>query len=97
MLAGGDGVDILNGGVGDDTLTGGAGADRYMFDARGWGVDTITDFQHGVDDLDLRGLGLSWSKLKISHSGATTTIAVPDFGSIVLKNDTGFNSSDILF
>lgn len=54
-LSGLAGDDILSGGGGADRLTGGAGADQFWFDAPlGSGnVDTITDFQAGVDRICL--------------------------------------------
>ena len=52
VLNGGAGDDILIGGVGDDALTGGAGADRFVF-GQSHGRDTITDFQPGLDTIDL--------------------------------------------
>lgn len=49
-LAGGAGADRVRGGPGSDTLRGGAGADAFIF-AAGDGVDTIQDFQPGVDKM----------------------------------------------
>jgi Ca2+-binding RTX toxin-like protein len=46
-LFGNSGDDVLDGGGGADTLSGGMGADRFVFDAIGDGVDTITDFEDG--------------------------------------------------
>ena len=62
-LSGGTGNDTIRAGAGADTVTGGAGADVFVFaDAAsiGMGVsrDTITDFEAGVDRIDLRGMGL---------------------------------------
>ena len=51
-IAGRGGDDRLAGGRGDDTLTGGAGADIFAI-APGGGADRITDFEKGVDRLDL--------------------------------------------
>lgn len=51
-LFGDEGEDYLYGAKGADTLTGGAGADRFIFSAPVDGViniDTITDFEIGVD------------------------------------------------
>jgi len=60
VLDGGNGNDTLIGGFGADQLTGGAGADRFVFqtttDFGGNGWDTIRDFQHGVDKIDLSAL-----------------------------------------
>ena len=68
-LFGGDGDDILRGGFGndrlfgggdDDTLTGGSGADRFIFTEEDrWDRDTITDFERGIDTLDLSRLGVT--------------------------------------
>ncbi|HEY8617510.1 family 16 glycosylhydrolase [Phenylobacterium sp.] len=56
VLAGGAGSDTLTAGQGPDRLTGGAGADYFDFDALPWNAGRVTDFQAGVDKLDLRGL-----------------------------------------
>lgn len=55
-LAGAAGEDTLIAGTGADRLSGGAGADVFVFAADGQG-DTVTDFQHGQDRLDLSGWG----------------------------------------
>ena len=58
-LLGGLGNDVLTGGAGRDVLTGNGGADRFDFNAVAeTGVtvttrDTITDFVHAVDKIDL--------------------------------------------
>ncbi|WP_408591271.1 calcium-binding protein [Novosphingobium sp.] len=54
-LNGGVGDDVLVGGAGADTLNGGAGADSFRFaapDAAGV-FDTIADFLHGTDHIEL--------------------------------------------
>ncbi|MEM6437712.1 MAG: hypothetical protein AAF773_28225, partial [Cyanobacteria bacterium P01_D01_bin.115] len=55
LLMGTDGDDLLDGLAGDDTYTGGAGADQFVL-GLGQGVDTITDFEVGVDQIKLGGL-----------------------------------------
>jgi cysteinyl-tRNA synthetase, unknown class len=56
-LSGDAGDDRLCGDRGDDVLTGGAGKDIFVyenFDPRTLGSDTITDFEVGVDKIELR-------------------------------------------
>lgn len=60
-LFGGAGADRLVGGTGNDVMTGGGGADRFVFNAVSdspWtsAGDTITDFQKGLDKIDLSGI-----------------------------------------
>ena len=52
-LYGQGGADYIDGQGGSDYLSGGAGADQFRFStALGAGnIDTIADFQHGVDDI----------------------------------------------
>ena len=56
ILDGGDGNDVLHGGAGNDLLIGGAGADRFAFSGSN-GTDTIADFQHGLDAIEISGYG----------------------------------------
>jgi Ca2+-binding RTX toxin-like protein len=55
VLKGGAGDDRLHGGAGHDTLTGGSGRDTFVFEKRG-GHDTVTDFRHGHDRIDVSKL-----------------------------------------
>jgi Ca2+-binding RTX toxin-like protein len=53
--------DILTGGLGKDMLSGGIGADTFDFNSKleskkGALRDVITDFDKGVDDIDLAGI-----------------------------------------
>lgn len=54
-LVGGAGNDLLIGGAGADTLIGGTGSDTFRFDAvpSATNRDTVTDFLHGVDLIEL--------------------------------------------
>ena len=83
ILTGGAGTDWLIGGAGDDTviggggndlLTGGAGADTFRFGSRadsyidtGVADDVISDFQTGIDRIDLIALNLT--SVAITASG----------------------------
>jgi Ca2+-binding RTX toxin-like protein len=57
-LDGGADADLLIGGLGNDIMSGGAGADTFIFQYASElnGLDTILDFQKGVDKIDLRGI-----------------------------------------
>lgn len=76
VLSGGRGVDRLDGRSGDDTLEGGAqddnlrgglGADVFVL-KDGDGFDRITDWQDGIDRLDLSDFGLAWSSVQAAAS-----------------------------
>lgn len=61
IIEGGNGNDVLIGGGGRDILWGGAGSDVFRYtsaqDSSGaTGIDTIADFQRGVDKVDLSGV-----------------------------------------
>ena len=68
-LSGGDGKDVLSGGQGNDWLTGGADADIFSF-AKSGGADTITDFQKGVDKLQMLD-GLTWKSASLVDADLT--------------------------
>ena len=60
-LVGTDGTDILNGFGGDGTLDGlgGTGVDTFIVSVRGSHTTTITDFEDGLEVIDLSGIGIS--------------------------------------
>ena len=54
------GVDQINGGDGNDFLNGGANADTFwFFDTDETGVDRITDFEDGLDQINLSDWGFA--------------------------------------
>ncbi|MBO3715556.1 MAG: hypothetical protein J5X23_11380, partial [Candidatus Accumulibacter sp.] len=67
VMLGGYGADILDGRAGNDRISGGSGGDTFLF-GKAWGRDVVTDFQDGVDRLDLRDAGVT--KLKDLHIAA---------------------------
>lgn len=73
-LFGGGDADRMIGNAGSDTMGGGAGADVFVFatvtdSAHSANRDTITDFQSGVDQIDLSGI-MSGLAFVASYSGA---------------------------
>lgn len=101
-ITAGSGVDTLQGGEGKDTLTGGANNDIFVYTARSHSVgankDTITDFVHAADLIDLSGLGFtgiqagagSGTILGYTTAGGITTIqsATADFAIALTGNIT---------
>ncbi|WP_309089610.1 type I secretion C-terminal target domain-containing protein [Phenylobacterium sp.] len=55
-LNGGAGADTLISSRGQDVLTGAGGADHFVFPAENWAPARITDFEDGVDKIDIRGM-----------------------------------------
>jgi Ca2+-binding RTX toxin-like protein len=86
LLYGGNGSDTLTGGLGNDTLTGGNGKDIFVF-ANGEGIDTITDFKLGTDQIGLTE-GLTFGDLSFSGNEILT-------GSEVLAVLTGVNTNTL--
>ncbi|MEG4201764.1 DUF4347 domain-containing protein [Microcoleus sp. Pol12A5] len=78
ILYGGDGDDLLNGGAGSDQLYGNAGIDTFVL-ASGMGMDSIYNFQDGVDIIRLDG-GLTFGALQIAQSGTSTLIKIASTG-----------------
>jgi len=91
-LNGGAGNDILKGGEAADRLRTGAGKDIISFDERGFGSDTVLDFNLATDRIDLRVLNvadLATLTPYMSQQGADVVIATRFSGSleaILLQN-----------
>ncbi|KID12292.1 hypothetical protein P279_29350, partial [Rhodobacteraceae bacterium PD-2] len=85
-LGGDNGDNILTGRGGDDILAGRGGADTFVF-GNGFGNDTITDFQDGMDMLDFS-----------THTtvNAATDLTITTVGSDALVSDGAGNSITLL-
>lgn len=84
LLQGGIGDDVLNGGYGWDVLSGGFGADTFAFNGRERAHDIVSDFQDGLDRLDLSAWG-------VTSLGQLTITANRD-GSVTLSYEDGQNN-----
>ena len=86
VLVGGNGDDWLAGGAGDDTLTGGAGADVFAFEPR-HGADTITDFMHGEDLIDLMEIAgvARFGDVRLRAVGGATVMDLTRYGGGVIR------------
>ncbi|QNT71065.1 calcium-binding protein [Defluviicoccus vanus] len=93
------------GGTGDDSLSGSDGSDRFVFSGNN-GQDTIFDFEHGVDTIEIHGYGVainSFADLNITQHGSDVWIDlgadVAGAGVIVLAGVSlaGLDASDFLF
>jgi Ca2+-binding RTX toxin-like protein len=80
-INGGKGEDTVNGGQGNDSLTGGSDADTFWFDhLNGWGKDTITDFEDGLDMISFEqspelGPAISFDDLTIVQVGNHSVVS----------------------
>ena len=70
--------DVISGYKGQDTLTGGGGDDRFVYTETSDGVDIITDFATGEDQIDL-------SQIMSEELGYTGTDAIGD-GLVVIES-----------
>ena len=95
VLIGDEGDDLLVGGEGDDVLMGGGGTDTFVFNQDS-GHDTITDFNVGIDKIDLSAFTdiTSPGDLHGYQAGddAVIFLGFNDGGSITLK---GVQLSDL--
>ncbi len=110
-LSGGDGEDTLTGGAGADTLTGGNGNDVFVYtvldESTPAASDTITDFAHGEDVIDVSVLGsfvfigtaafTAANQLRVEQSDADTLAQIDSDGDgdadwqVLIKNTTPAN------
>ncbi len=84
-LEGFAGDDTLIGAQGDDTLTGGKGADVFVFNADyHTGNDTITDFEEGVDRIEIYGeaeaeiIQEDWGAMVVIQGPEQLTLTIKD-------------------
>ena len=96
-LNGGAGRDVLVGGNGKDTLTGGSDSDIFKFN-RTAGIDTITDFENGLDLIEITNGANRFNHLTITANGSD---AVVTFGNVEITleniNVADLSAADFVF
>lgn len=85
-LVGGSGDDTLKGGLGDNMLSGGEGADTFVINPTA-GIDTILDFEIGVDTLSFEP-GLSLGQVSFVQSGSHTLVLSETGSTLASITDT---------
>ena len=96
-LIGNDVGNHLDGGAGSDVYTGNGGADVFAISQRGY-TDTITDFQAGVDKLDLSAFHIDASHLSYSGNALLVDINGDHIADLAVVSQTGaIGTGDILF
>jgi serralysin len=102
-LSGGGGADILIDGAGSDTLSGGTGADIFVLVADG-SPDTITDFEVGVDRLDLSAWPLLRDVTQLTLTQTATGLSIAYLDEVLILtssngrpiNPSSLGNADIL-
>ncbi len=106
-MLGGVGDDVLTGGAGVDLMTGGAGADAFVFVSAADSpnalnaVDRITDFQHGVDELDFSQITTTapdgaFHLVQIGGGAGTMTVVQQGGNTFVTGHVDGDGIADIV-
>jgi len=90
IIVGTSGSDILFGGTGNDLLTGGAGSDIFAI-SKGYGSDTISDFQAGAggDILRVQNYGFPTFASFVAAAkqvGADTVVTLSTTETLTLQN-----------
>ena len=94
-IVGGTGVDHMSGGGDNDTMTGNSGEDDFNFnwDLADSGVDTITDFEVGIDEIWVAswwgGLSTEFLVANQFRSGAGVTTANAATQRVIYDTTTG--------
>lgn len=102
LLKGGEGNDTLNSGDGNDIIFGGTGADTFVFaydDA--FEINTVKDFEDGIDLIRIIELGLNMSNITLSadEDPDHSVVSYSNWFRVELQNVTvdQLDASDFLF
>lgn len=95
---------VLQGTSGSDIFIGSAGADNFVFAASS-GQDTITNFTHGPDKIDLSFAApftgndasfIAWANTHVSPFAGDTLIHLDANNTVLLKNVASVSASDFI-
>ena len=75
-MLGGDGVNVLIGGIGNDTLVSGLQKDVFRYDSLNFDRDRITNWQDGLDKVDLVGAGFDFSDFNVAIVNGNTVLTL---------------------
>jgi len=99
-LNGEEGNDTLVGSNGSDLFTGGRGSDTFVFSPLS-GHDTISDFEHGKDKIDMRAFAAvsvhSLNDLNVASLNGDCVIRVDSSNDIKIKGVSSLYMNDFLF
>ena len=97
-IVGTSGNDILEGTKDGDLFIGGEGADTFVLDYKDFGNDMISDFENGIDLIDMSKTDLSFNDLTVSVVEGDTVIDDGMGNSIILLGVTsGIDQDDFIF
>ena len=97
VLQGGGGNDTITGNGGNDTLKGNGGADVFQFRASDRN-DTILDFRHGQDLIEIQTGANSFAALDIEQDGQNVLIGFGTGQVRVVTDSVGaFDENDFIF
>lgn len=98
ILSGLGGDDLISGRGGNDRLSGGDGVDTFTF-VNGHGKDVITDFEQGIDRINLEHYDgvTSTADLVMLQKGDDVLIKLLNGDQIVMLDQNGINTDDFLF
>ena len=96
---GGVGNDTIVAGAGREVMNGGPGADVFMFNSAaqigiGAARDVITDFQSGVDDIDLRALATTFNGTAGVLGGGQASFFYFAAGGLLIGDQNGNGAAD---
>ena len=101
VLIGNASANVLTGAGGADTLTGGAGADTFRYvatsDSTAAAQDIITDFQTGVDRIDLTGINPTSVSVGRLAGGVSVVFAESPGGAFQAYVNGAVNANDLVF